>query len=156
MPLTAALRWLAATLFARSLAGVLLAAAVVWRLPFLVFAGAALLPFGATLGWSGMRVFHHRAAPWWMFVFVGSAWIVVVQAPLFGAEPVPPLPGGMAVSAALILAGCYELWRGRDEQLTARWPMFWLGGVYAGVLMTAALEMAFTNLIPANAPPLWS
>src|SRR5262245_17923112 len=89
MPLAAALRWWAATLFARSAAGVLLAGAVAWRLPSLLFAGSALLPLGSTLAWGGIRVFHHRTAPWWMFILVSAAWIVIVQEPFFGEEPEP-------------------------------------------------------------------
>jgi diguanylate cyclase (GGDEF)-like protein len=156
MPLAAALPWWAATLVARSVAGVLLAGAVAWRIPSLVFAGAALLPFGATLAWSGMRVFHHRAAPWWMLVVVGAAWITIVQAPVFAGEPLPPLPAGMAFSATLLLACCYELWRGRAERLMARWPMFWLTGIHAAFFMVTAAAMSLTNLLLPNPAPLWS
>jgi diguanylate cyclase (GGDEF)-like protein len=153
----AAISWWVAALVTRSILGLLLAAGFGRSIPWLIIAGGALMPLGATATWSGVRVFHGRSAPWWMFVVAAAAWAVGAQLPFpAGAPAAAALASGMAVSAALQVAACYELWRGRAEKLFARWPLIAVAAFHAAVFLGGAVDMGQGNVSMNGVPPLIS
>jgi diguanylate cyclase (GGDEF)-like protein len=152
-----AISWWVTALLTRSILGLFLAAGFGWSIPWLTIAGAALIPLGATAMLSGVRVFHGRSAPPWMFVFAAAAWVVGVQLPFPAGEPAAAaLASGMAISAILQLAACYELWRGRAEKLFARWPLIAVVAFHAAVFLGGAVDMALGNEPTNGVPPLVS
>ena len=98
----------------------------------------------AALMWVSIANFNKRPVePIWLMAG-GVAWVFVSYGPLadFGFQAA----AYMAVSAVYLLACTWELWRGRAEQLPARWPLL-------GLVLIYALTRAFgaTLLIPYQA-----
>jgi diguanylate cyclase (GGDEF)-like protein len=62
----------------------------------------------------------------------------------------------MAISAGLLAAACFELWRGRYERLLARWPLIAVMGFHAIVFMAGAFDVVAGNEPMTRVPPLLS
>jgi diguanylate cyclase (GGDEF)-like protein len=63
---------------------------------------------------------------------------------------------GLAISSGLLFGGCFELWRGRAQRLTARWPLAAILGIHAAVMLVAAADVALGNEPSDTIPPLVS
>ncbi|MCB1500733.1 MAG: GGDEF domain-containing protein [Bauldia sp.] len=59
-----------------------------------------------------------------------------------------------AITAAYFFAAAFELWRGRDERLFARWPLMALLLVHSAPFVGGVIEAAMGTLEPMRVPPL--
>jgi diguanylate cyclase (GGDEF)-like protein len=152
----AALRWWAAALFARTIAGLLLAVGFARSIPLFIVAASILIPLGGTAVWAGTRIFHRLSAPWWVFVLVAVAWLVGTGVPLPSGATAAALATGMGLSSAVLVAAGFELWRGRAEKLVGRWLLIGIIGLHAPIFILGALEVADGTVRTSEPPPAFS
>jgi diguanylate cyclase (GGDEF)-like protein len=153
LPDEVALLWWTASLFCRTVVGLLLAAAFAGGNLALVAASSVLLPLNASLAWAGVRSFERRSVPGWLFAGVAVGWFLLVVLPWRQGIHDSPLPAAVALAATMVLATSFELWRGRSERLMARWPAIVLIGCHGAFFAVAAIEMILHGDPIASALP---
>jgi diguanylate cyclase (GGDEF)-like protein len=146
--------WWAGSLLARTVAGVVLVAGFGASVGALIIAGSALMPLGATATWIAARVFHSRSAPPQMFILVLMTWLAGLLLPFRGGVLTAAFACALALDAIMLLGAAFELWRGRAEKLTARWPLIAVTGFHAALLAIAAVVAAGDDLTHALPPML--
>jgi len=109
--------------------------------------GGFLMPTQSGLIWKAARMLESKRAP------LGYA----LAGPLAAGLGGPLLQGiagsfSLAVGAAYTLATAAVLWGGREERLTARWPLIILTGMHGGALLIGTYS-TFTGSTGQDAVP---
>jgi diguanylate cyclase (GGDEF)-like protein len=120
----------------------------VWRLP-----GACLLALAPGLIWKAARSFDHKPAPLVVALLGAMLTALAIAAPAARqfAEPL-----SVASGAIYLFAAATALWLGRKEHLVARWPLFLLTGVHAGVLLIGTYSILNGSILPGEVPSVAS
>lgn len=151
------LAWWAAAQFAGALGvSLMVVGAVVQTIAF-VAVGGFIATSCMALTWAGARTFSQRPVG---FVPLAAGPVVNLIAsaiPAVGGDTDAPMLVGFTVAVAYLFAAAGELWSGREEPLSARWPLIGLfvlhGAVHgAGIYDVAVGAFSF----PQIAPPLQS
>ena len=115
-------------------------------------AGVALSILAPTAVWGGTRRFHDRNAPWPALAAGVLSWAAVVA---IGRGPsVLAAIAGFAPWIAYLAAASFELWRGRAERLTARWPLAGLFLVHAAVFVGGIFDIISGSFVDGAPPSL--
>lgn len=97
--------------------------------------GNAILAAAYGMMWSGVRDFEGRRIllP---VVFAGAAiWLVACQIDAFYATPRARVALMATIVASYTLLNVTEFWRGRQDELTSRWPIILLLVAHAAIFM---------------------
>jgi diguanylate cyclase (GGDEF)-like protein len=109
-----------------------------------------ILNTSPALIWAAARATNHRRVD---YAIVGSGaafWLIAYAMP--GIQSAPQVQTGLnlAVVAVFLLAAAYEFWRGRAEQLTARWPLVILLSLHGGFSAVGAIQAMSGGLDPTG------
>ncbi len=115
---------------------------------FFALAGC-LLSFQSSLMWKAARIIDGKSGPI-AYMFIGLAVLAVAS----GMPGLREFAGSvaLAVGAAYSFALTATLWRGRSEQLTARWPLIVLSAVHATALLVG-IYSTFSGSMGQDAVP---
>jgi diguanylate cyclase (GGDEF)-like protein len=115
-------------------------------------AGLVIANLGYGLIWAGIRKFHRRppvSLPTFLLVAAGAAvfWFLLRH------NPDDAIKGaGLAVTTGFLLAGVWELWRGRGERLQARLGFIGLVLMHAFITLGGLSEL-LAGRFPRTAAP---
>jgi len=147
-----ALRWWAGAMYLYSVGVGCIALGVSSRWSDAIVEGGFLTAASIALIWAGTRVFHRRSPhglPLAAALLIGSVFVFLLVST--GRDEVS-IVAALAVSLILICATEYELWRGRNEALTARWALIALLSLHA-VILLGGLHDTFFPSAPLTAGP---
>lgn len=120
------------------------------RQPVWSILGGVLMPLHAGLMWKAARTIDAKPAPL-VLALVGAAVVGL-------ASTVPFLQHGSAAALSLIVGAVYfaaaaaALWLGRNERLTARWPLIVLTAMQAAFYLIGAYS-TFTGVTGQDGVP---
>lgn len=149
-----ALAWWAAANLVYAVAIVGLRIALADQDPLLLQTGLILSTLPPGFVWAGARSFRGARVP---IPLVAAGSIVVVAALVAGAVfTTGPLVSatGFLVWIAYLAAAVFELWRGRDEELPARWPLAFLLLIHAAVYAGGIADVLGGGFVEMDGPPL--
>jgi diguanylate cyclase (GGDEF)-like protein len=120
-----------------------------WRV-----AVATSLNLAAAMFWAAAYRSHRPSVPPVLVLAGPLLWIGSLAIPAVAASPTLQMALVAFVGVVYSPAGAYEMWRGRGEKLSARWPIF--GLLVLDGLMNAigAEEAFFGEVTPLALPPL--
>jgi len=108
--------------------------------------GITLLNLSPALIWASARAVNRRHAD---LAIVGAGpgvWLIAMAIPLFRESAALQIGLNLLVSALFLGAAAYEFWRGRDDRLSARWPLVVLLALHAGSCVVGAVDiLAFSS-----------
>jgi len=111
---------------------------------------------GPAFYWSGARTFSRRP-PLYPLIPLGALIVVLfILVPPLRIPPSTHLELNLAISTLYFAAGAFELWRGRDERIFARWPLIVLFAIHALLFASGTVEAMLGTLIAREIPPLTS
>ena len=121
-----------------------------------IIVGSGFLSIAPPFVWAGTRHFSHRAV-WPAIVLAGPAsWLVAGFLPL----PIDPQAAGLGTSflcwIAYLIWASLDLWRGRTERLTNRWPLLAMFLIHIAMFLVGLVALFVSDLPTLSAPPLTS
>jgi len=120
-----------------------------WRM-----AVATSLNIAAVMFWAAAHRSHRPSVPPVLLLAGPLLWIGSLAIPAVAASPTLQMALVEIVGLVYSPAGAYEMWRGRGEKLSARWPIFGLL-VLDGFINAIGAEEAFLGEVtPLALPPL--
>ena len=146
-----ALLWWSGAYFANALGVGALAVAFSTHAPAAFAGGTGLITTTAVLVWAGVRRFNRRSVPPLLLAATLLVWL--------GAGRLPADPGvaarvaTFALTATFLAASIFELWRGRRERLTARWPLMAVLAIHAAMFTGGIVDLLAGNLPSAVQVP---
>ncbi|MDR3470572.1 MAG: GGDEF domain-containing protein [Devosia sp.] len=153
----ALLWWAAATLLDAAGVAVLIAGLAGGN-PLLTMTGTGVSTLAPALIWGGIRAFSGRRAPLVLILAGPAAWLISG-----GIEHLMHLDHQMwstLISFALwqvyLPAGIWELWRGREEKLVARWPLAVIMTLHAVVFLGGSYDLLTGAALYGQPPALFS
>jgi diguanylate cyclase (GGDEF)-like protein len=105
--------------------------------------GITLLNLSPALIWASSRAVNRRDVD---FTVVGAGpaiWLIAMISPVFRDSAALQIGLNLTLSALFLSGAAYEFWRGREEQLSARWPLVVLLLLHAGSCVFGAIDLFF-------------
>ena len=112
---------------------------------FSIGAGVAALIAAFGCVWHGARAFERRRPVWFALLLVPAAWIAVCLLPGFLLDLHARVVVSSLLIAPLLVMASIELWRGRSERLSSRWPIIVLFGTMSLVFVS---RIVCVDLLP--------
>ena len=120
-----------------------------WRI-----AVATSLNMASVMFWAAAHRSHRPSVPPVLLLAGPLLWVASLAIPAVAASPTLQMALAEVVGMVYSPAGAYEMWRGRGEKLSARWPIFGLL-VLDGIMNAIGAEEAFFGEVtPLALPPL--
>lgn len=120
-----------------------------WRI-----AVATSLNLAAAMFWAAAYRSHRPSVPPVLVLAGPLLWIGSLAIPAVAASPTLQMALVAFVGVVYSPAGAYEMWRGRGEKLSARWPIFGLLVLDGFMNAIGAEEAFFGEVTPLALPPL--
>ena len=115
---------------------------------------ATCLNVAASMYWAAAYRSHRPDVPPVLFLAGPLLWVGSLAIPAVAASPTLQMALVGVVSVVYSLAAAYEMWRGRGERLSARWPIFGLLMLDGLMGATGAVEAFNGAVTPLALPPL--
>ncbi len=122
-----------------------------------VLLALTLLNISPALVWASARACNNSRVDLGVVGAGAAIWLLFYTLPAFRQTPDAELTLNLAIAATYIFAAAVEFWRGRGDQLTARWPLIVLLALH-GVFSTGgaiAAAMGFLTPIGGTALLTW-
>jgi diguanylate cyclase (GGDEF)-like protein len=120
-----------------------------WRI-----AVATSLNLAAAMFWAAAYRSHRPSVPPVLVLAGPLLWIGSLAIPAVATSPTLQMALVAFVGVVYSPAGAYEMWRGRGEKLSARWPIFGLLVLDGFMNAIGAEEAFFGEVTPLALPPL--
>ena len=105
--------------------------------------------------WTAARSCRRRDVPNWLGILAGPVlWLSGLAIPVVQRSPELQMSLATGIGALYTAAAAFEMWRGRSERLTARWPLFAILLFDVAVSAAGAIESFLEELTPLTLPPM--
>lgn len=114
-----------------------------------VIVGITLLNLSPALIWASARAVNRRPVN---LLVVGSApaiWLIAMIAPAFRQSATLEIGLNLSLSTLFLAAAAYEFWRGREDHLSARWPLVILLVLHAASCVFGLIDIGFFAADPS-------
>jgi diguanylate cyclase (GGDEF)-like protein len=115
---------------------------------------ATCLNLASSMFWAAARRSRHPHVPPLLFLAGPLLWLVSLVIPAVGGSPSLQMSLVGVVGIVYSPAAAYEMWQGRGERLSARWPLFGLLVIDSLMNVAGAVESYLGEVTPAALPPL--
>jgi diguanylate cyclase (GGDEF)-like protein len=151
-----ALLWWAAAKFAFAVGVGLLSVGAATSSVMMLAVGGLVTAAAPAFLWAGTRTFVHRRVSW-LFLLGGTIiWFIAAGIPFRGGPQEATTIVGFAAWIVYLSASNWELWRGRAERLTARWPLMALLTVHGVIFVGGIYDVVFQQMLAQPEPPITS
>jgi diguanylate cyclase (GGDEF)-like protein len=115
--------------------------------------GGGLLALAPALTWKAARSFEGKPTP--LALLLLGTLVVLPARSIPGLDQIQG-PLSLAIGAAYLSAALVTLWLGRDDRLSARWPIIGFTGVHAAILLVGTYSMLAGAVGPDEIPAVIS
>ncbi len=147
-----ALKWWSASMYLYGAGVGCIAFGVASRWPAAIVEGTFLAAASVGLVWAGARAFHSRSTHTVPLVAALFTWSSAISLLVSAGHLEVSVAANLGFALLFLLAIEYELWRGRSEDLTARWALMALIALH-GLVLVAGLYDAFRPEAPLTDGP---
>ena len=122
---------------------------IAWRIVV-----ATCLNLASAMFWAAAHRSRHANVPLVPFLAGPLLWLATLAVPAVGASPSLQMSLVGIVGLFYTPVAAYEIWRGRGERLSARWPIFGLFVLDSLMNLAGSVEAWLGELTPLALPPL--
>ncbi len=146
-----ALLWWSSGHLVNALAAAVIAVGLAQISAPIVTTGTGIATLSMTLYWAGVRRFSHRRPLPWVAAGAMGLWLGLSVITL-GNGPRTSAAAAFLVTTLVLTGACVDLWRAREERLTARWGLITIFAIHAVYMAIGAWGLAFSDLTITATP----
>jgi diguanylate cyclase (GGDEF)-like protein len=108
-----------------------------------IIVGVTLLNLSPALIWASARAVNRQSVNIPVVGLGAAIWLLALASPAFRASVTGQISLNLAFASVFLFAGAFEFWRGRNDRLTARWPLVVLLALHGGSCAIGAIDVVF-------------
>jgi diguanylate cyclase (GGDEF)-like protein len=107
--------------------------------------GITLLNLSPALIWASSRAVNGRRVSYLAVAAAPAIWLLALISPTFRASALEQIGLNLWLSGLYLGFAAFEFWRGRNDRLSARWPLVVLLILHAGSCVIGAVDTLFVE-----------